>query len=92
MKTRGSLRAMIMLMPQMFKMTGAERLAIYQVSRGKYYNLVNEEQLHDLIQHGALEPGISFLSLTLQELQSIFRIDQLNLFPKDNHDTDTHNH
>lgn len=86
MVTRGSLRQMIEQMADMFKRTNAKRLAIYQVRGGKYYNLTDEDKLHEWLEDELNNQDVSFLCLTHREFLSMFKSNQSEMFPENDDD------
>lgn len=86
METRGSLKNMILSMDSMFDRTRAQRLGIYQVPGGKYYNLTDSDLFIAHIRTLTELDVISFIHLSRRELHSILRTNQLSLILGDEHE------
>lgn len=79
MITRGSLRKMIDLLPNVFKETGQERLIIFHCEKGKYYSIIDEQSFLDLNENDPLVNRRIVLFVTFREFETIVTTNQLTL-------------
>jgi len=91
MRFRGSLRKCIEALPSLYRDRGFQMLSIICAPRGKYYFILNEEELLDYnMREKSNEMRLVFRG-TERELQTFSRYTQTDLFTganKDEHETD----